>query len=257
MPYTVRARSTRPALIVYLIDASDTMLQPSGAGTRMDAVNHALQEMLRELVRRSIRDQLVQDRYELAVFAYSTEVIDVLESSPDPHLHGKSIWKLSELLQVGLPRITASGQTNTFAAFAAVESLLNQHLDRYADSPAPLICHFTDGLFSTSDPSPVVKRIRSLAVKDGPVLVENVYMQSNVLREPVTNLSTWPGVTRASDLADPYARFLFELSSPLPASHREFINARGYSLRENAALFFPGSEVDLIRLAFAASAATN
>lgn len=256
MPYTTRATSTRPALIIYLIDASDTMRKPCGNVTRMDVVNQSLQAMLRELVRRSIRDDIVQNRYHLAILAYSTEVLDVLASSREPHLRGRSIWTLRELLEVGLPVIEAGGQTNTYAAFAAADALIREHLDEYANSPAPLVCHFTDGGFSTEDPSPVVKRIRSCAVKDGPVLIENVYVADDVLREPPSTLTAWPGVTRAGDLSDPYARFLFELSSPLPASHRSFINSRGYALRENAALFFPGGQVDLIRLAFVASAAT-
>lgn len=257
MHYQVRATGTRPALIIYLIDASDTMREPFESGTRMDAVNHALQEMLRELIRRSMRDQIVSNRYHIAIFAYSTDIMDVLGSAPAVRSRGKSIWTLKELVQVGLPRIKAGGRTNTHDAFAAAKALLDEHVDEYADSPAPLVCHFTDGGFTTDDPAPVVKDLRKLAVKDGPVLVENVYMKQDVLRTPVTELSTWPGVVQASDLTDPYARFLLDLSSPLPDNHRKFINSRGYDLSENARLFFPGGQVDLIRLAFAASAATN
>lgn len=257
-PYTARATSTRPALIIYLIDASDTMRKPFGAATRMDVVNKALQAMLRELVQRSMRDTIVQNRYHLAIFAYSTDVIDVLASFPTaaPHLRGRSIWTLRDLLQVGLPTIDAGGQTNTFAAFTAADTLLEQYLDAYMNSPAPLICHFTDGGFSTENPTPVVKRIRKRAVNDGPVLIENVYVGEDVLREPIREVRSWPGITRAADITDPYAKLLFDFSSPLPASHRNFINSRGYALSENAAMFFPSAQVDLVRLAFVASAAT-
>ncbi|HVB60251.1 MAG TPA: hypothetical protein VNE61_03575, partial [Ktedonobacteraceae bacterium] len=67
----------------------------------------------------------------------------------------------------------------------------------------------------------------------------------------------WGGILKAEQLTNDYARFLYGMSSPLPESYRENINNHGYHLQSGAALFFPGANSDLVRLAFAASAATQ
>lgn len=258
MQYTAPAMTGRPALIIYVIDTSDTMLKPFHSGqSRIDVVNSALQEMLRELTQRSMKGSIVAARYHIAVFTYSDQVVDLLGTKS----RGRSIWPLKELLEEGIPPSHIGGRTNTYAAFAAVDALLERELatETYTNSPAPLICHFTDGGYSTDDPTPIIQRIRKRAVKDGAVLVENVYVAEDILAQSLreADLSAWPGITQANDLTNPYARFLFKLSSPLPEHHRLFLKTRGYALSEKAALFFPGSHIDIIRLAFAASAATG
>ncbi|HEV2235976.1 MAG TPA: hypothetical protein VGR57_04860 [Ktedonobacterales bacterium] len=106
-------------------------------------------------------------------------------------------------------------------------------------------------------PSPAIRRLREMQVADGNVLLENVYFADNVLRRPVNNWQQWPGIAQMSELNNEYGRYLFSLSSPLPEAYRHNINNYGYHLRPGAALFFPGVTGDLIRLAFAISAATQ
>lgn len=245
--YAQPATAITPALVIYLIDASDSMNQPCEGTTKIDLLNRALRSVMKDMVRRSIRDGIPQRRYRLALLAYSSTVIDVLQGARD----------LTEVLERGVPEISAGGVTDTAAAFAAAEHLLIQQLPQYQRSPAPLICHLTDGEFTTADPSPIIRRIQSMSVADGPVLVENIYFADKILRRPVSDWTQWTGLQRASDLENPYARFLFELSSPLPESYRQNINNYGYAIAPGSSLFFPGAHSDLVRLAFAASAATQ
>lgn len=244
--YSQPATTLTPALIIYLIDASDSMNDPCDQTTRIDLVNRALRASVKDMVRRSMRDGVVQCRYKLAIFAYSTKVIDVLNGIRD----------LPELLRLGVPELTAGGVTDTAAGFAAVERLLDTHLKDFEYSPAPLVCHLTDGVFTTIDPSPSILRIQEMGVHDGRVLVENVYFADTITRRPVVDWQQWPGLLRATDLTDDYARFLFSLSSVLPETYRQNINNYGYHLQQGAGLFFPGASSDLVRLAFAISSAT-
>jgi hypothetical protein len=223
------------------------MNDPFGGTTKMDTVNKALKEALKDMVRRSIREGIVQPRYKLAIFAYSTQVVNVLEGIRD----------LSEVVKQGVPVISAGGETDTATGFAAVEMLLQKHLAEFQACPAPLVCHLTDALITSSDPTPVVRRIQAMAVRDGRVLVENVYVAENMLRTPVYDWHQWGGVIKPSQLTNDYARLLFRLSSPLPETYRQSINDYGYSLRQGSAFFFPGVHIDLVRLAFAASTATQ
>jgi uncharacterized protein YegL len=247
MFYTQPATSLAPALVIYLIDASYSMNDPCGRTTKIDMVNKALREAIQDMVRRSMSNGVVQPRYKVAIFAYSTKVLDLLNGFCD----------LPDLVKYGMPTISADGDTDTAAGFSAVETLLQTQLPEFQASPAPLVCHLTDALITTGDPVSVVQRIQAMAVNDGPVLVENVYMADKMLHTPVVNWSEWSGLLKPKQLKNPYARFLFHLSSPLPDSYRQNINNYGYHLQKGAALFFPGTQTELVRLAFAISTATQ
>ncbi len=247
MLYTQPATSLQPALVIYLIDASYSMNDKCGTTTKIDMVNHALREAIKDMVRRSMRDGIVQRRYRVAIFAYSTKVLDVLNG----------ICDLPDLVKQGFPVISADGETDTAAGFSAVETLLQTYLPQMQACPAPLVCHLTDALITANNPTPIVRRIQEMTVKDGPVLVENVYVADKMLRSPVPNWMQWPGVTKPNQLTNDYARFLLQLSSPLPDTYRQNMNNHGYHLQKGAALFFPGTQTELVRLAFAISTATQ
>jgi hypothetical protein len=247
MFYTQPATSLKPALVIYLIDASYSMNDLCGTTTKINMVNKALRDAVKDMVRRSMRDGMVQRRYKLAIFAYNTQVVDVLDG----------ICDLPDLVKHGVPVISADGETDTAVGFTEVETLLKANLAKLQASPAPLICHLTDALITANTPVPVVRRIQSMTVNDGPVLVENVYVADNMLRSPVQDWHQWQGVLKPKQLTDGYARFLFQLSSPLPETYRQNMNNYGYNLQKGTALFFPGTQTELMRLAFAISTATQ
>ena len=59
---------------------------------------------------------VIQPRYTVAIFAYSSKVLDLLSGWCD----------LADLVKYGLPTISADGETDTEAGFSAVETLLQQ-----------------------------------------------------------------------------------------------------------------------------------
>src|SRR5215472_4106711 len=124
MFYTQPATSLQPALVIYLIDASHSMNDPCGMKTKIDLVNKSLRDALKDMVRRSMRDGIVQRRYKIAIFAYSTKVLDVLDG----------ICDLPDVVKHGVPVISADGETDTAAGFAAVEALLRAHLEKFQTS---------------------------------------------------------------------------------------------------------------------------
>jgi hypothetical protein len=245
--YTQPATSLNPALIIYLIDASYSMNDPCNGTTKIDIVNNALKEAIKDMIRRSMRDGIVQRRYKVAILAYSTMVVDVLDG----------VCELPELVKRGQPIIRAGGETDTALGFLAVETLLKQHLAEVQMGPAPLVCHLTDALITATDPTPVVQRIQRMGVHDGTVLVENVYVADKMIRGSGRDWHQWGGVSKPSQLTNDYARLLFHLSSPIPETYLHNINNYGYNLQAGATLFFPGVHTDLVRLAFAASTATQ
>jgi hypothetical protein len=97
-----------------------------------------------------------------------------------------------------------------------------------------------------------------MAVPDGEVIVENIFISQSVLKSPVYNSRKWQGVNSNGQILEnkKYARKLFAMSSVIPESYRNSINEFGYNLKPGARMLFPGNTPDLIELGFAMSGAT-
>src|SRR5215208_3212283 len=221
MPYDVVATSTTPVLVIYLLDISGSMSQMLGDKRRVDIVSDALQEIATEMVARSTKGELVSPRYRLAIYAYESQVHDVLGG----------IRTIDQFVRDGVPEFSPRGGTNTAAAFLAAENLLTAELPYMENSPAPLICHMTDGEYQGDDPTPIVQRIMQMGNKDGNVLVENIFISDKILKNPVNDPSTWPGLVNEAELANDYARALLRMSSPIPDSYLGEMQEFGYQLQ--------------------------
>lgn len=246
MSYSAVATSTTPVLIIYLLDISGSMSVALGDKRRVEIVSDALQEIATEMVARSTKGESVSPRYRLAVYAYESQVHDVLGG----------VRSIDQFVRDGVPEFSPRGGTNTAAAFLAAEQLLLQELPYMQGHPAPLICHMTDGEFQGDDPTPIAQRIMNMSVPDGNVLVENIFISDKILKQPVEDVSNWPGLVNESDLANDYARTLLRMSSKIPASYLGEMQEFGYQLQADAPMMFPAQNKELIRMAFTMSGAT-
>ena len=244
MPYDTLATSKTPALIVYLLDVSASMQQGCGARTRIDVCTDALHKIAVKMVQRSTRGTRVSPRYRVAMFAYSSQVIDLLGG----------VRTIEELADIGVPRLMTLDRTDTAAAFAEAERVLETELPNLQDCPAPLVCHITDGEYNGADPTPIAKRIMAMSVPDGNVLIENIYVTTGGLHIP--DVHSWPGISSDSGLPDAYSKTLCQMSSVIPSSYRDEMLEYGYQLDSQARMFFPGDQPDLIELAFTLSGVT-
>src|SRR5215472_18964797 len=112
--YERLATGRTPALVIYLVDVSDSMNEPCGSSTKIEIVNKSLRGIIRAMARRSLRHDFLRSRYKIALFGYNTRVFDVLGGIRD----------LTDLVNSAIPELTASGKTDTATGFAAVEKLL-------------------------------------------------------------------------------------------------------------------------------------
>lgn len=246
--YTCLANARNPALIIYLLDISGSMQSPMGTTTRHAALNDALNSSIGALIKRSARGEFVSRRYDVAVFAYSDTVRDVLG--------GKiSVADLADMDELQIPE--PGGNTNTEAAFRAAHDFLSSVLANYQDCPAPLVCHITDGEWNVGDPLPFARALRDMTVADGNVLIENVFIGDSFTRTPITNPRAWTGVRSAGELVTPFAQKLFELSSTFPAPWAlQLENDMAYQIAADARMLVPASNTALLELALAMSQAT-
>ena len=247
MAYETLATSKTPALIIYLLDVSASMKRPLGGKRRIDVVMEALQASLRQMVFRSTKGGRIAPRYRLALFAYSDHVYDLLGG----------IKPVDRVARLGTPELRLLRTTDTARAFAQVEKLLRNELPNLRHCPAPLICHITDGEYTGEDPEPIVKRIMRMAVPDGHVLVENIFISDEILPEPITDPRRWPGILPETRLVNDYARKLQAISSPLPASYQQIMREMGYRLDPRALMLLPGTSPELVAMGFQMSTSTG
>lgn len=247
MPYTVPATSKTPALIIYLLDVSGSMGEPLGGKTKIEVISEALHQVAVRMVQRSTKGTTVAPRYRIAMYAYSSQVTDLLGG----------IKTVAELAQMGVPRLQPMDATDTAAAFREAERLLAAELGNLQDSPAPLVCHMTDGEYNSGgDPEPIARRIMNMQVPDGNVLIENIFVTDKALSSAMADPKGWEGVTDETPLASPYAETLYRMSSAIPPTYRSVMAEMGYALSPGAHMFFPGNEPAIVELGFAMSGAT-
>lgn len=244
--YTVMATQKTPALIIYLLDVSGSMSRKMGGKQKIEIVAEALSATIRQMVFRSTKGGRISPRYRIAIFAYSEEVYDLLGG----------VKTVDEVVQIKIPELSAQSSTRTAKAFAEAEKLLQREMPNLRDCPAPVICHMTDGEYSGTDPEPIAQRIMQMAVPDGNVLIENIFISEGIVKEAIKDVKVWEGIMPHTPLQNNYAKKLRAMSSPIPDSYREMMIENSYRLKEGSLMLLPGTNAELVTLGFQMSAAT-
>jgi hypothetical protein len=247
MPYEILATSRTPAFIVYLVDVSASMRTKMGERQRIDVVADALKAAFQQMVFWSTKGSLVSPRYRVAMYAYSDRVYDVFDG----------VKTIDQIVQLGLPELSTLRTTDTRRAFRKAKRLLESELPSLEGCPAPLVCHLTDGEYTSKDPEPVARQIMRMTTSDGSVLVENIFISDHILPHTVDDVRQWPGVRPTTELKNEYAVKLQGMSSPVPDSYRVMMLEAGYHIAEDAVMFFPGTSPSLVEMGFVMSTMTR
>lgn len=222
--YTTLASARTPSLVLFLIDVSGSLgkeLSPNLI--RIDAVSHLIQRIAIRMVQRSTKGAMISPRYHVAMFAYSSQVIDLLGG----------IKPIDELAKLGVPQLTTLDKTDTARAFSWIKKLLTTELPKYAECPAPIVLHITDGGFNGNDPIPIVEDIRNMSTPDGNVLIANVYVNSSPKEATflIDNNAHW---------VDAYDEKLFNMSSTFPDAYRAVYAEFGFQIPAGAKMYIRG-----------------
>lgn len=244
--YNVLATRNTPALVIYLIDISGSMAEPLDGKRKIDHVEDAIEKVVNKMIQRSTRGELIAPRYRIAMIAYTDDPIDILGG----------VLTIDQVAQRGKLKLTPNHLTNTDKAFAVARDILEQELPRLSDCPAPMVCHLTDGEYTGDDPSPIAQEIMQMGNADGKVLIENIYVGEQLTQQPITDLRIWPGLIDESQLSSEPAKRLFPMSSQLPDTYADVVADDGYALQPGSRMLIPGTNRELIQLAFAMSGAT-
>jgi hypothetical protein len=247
VPYTTLATSQTPALIIYLLDMSASMSMPLGDQRRIDVVTDALAASVRQMVFRSTKGRRIFARYRIAIYAYSDNVYDILGG----------IRSVAEVARMGVPELAPMARTQTAKGMSYVEKLLQQEIGNLQNSPAPVICHMTDGIYTGEDPEPIAQRIMNMEVPDGRVLMTNIFISDDSGVEVEKDSRAWPGITDQTQLdREKYLHKLRRMSSRIPDSYRMLMTESGYQINPGAYMLLPGVNPELVAMGFQMASAT-
>jgi hypothetical protein len=229
-----------PGCIIFLVDRSDSMRQPwAGSGqTLAEGAARAINKVLLELCIRSTKEQGAPLRcyFYVGIYGYGLRPRgggEGVESALPPALAPRGIVPLPELadqplairaepsvdVMAGPSRVpvwvepAAGYRTPTCEAMATAGAHLYEWSKAFPRSPAPIICHLTDGLVTDSpyqgvDLAGWAARLATISTQDGPALVLNAFLSASTA--PITSFPS-----EAAHLPEPGPE-LFAISSPLP-----------------------------------------
>jgi hypothetical protein len=168
------------------------------------------------------------------------------------------------------------GETHMTQAFEKVYELLKRNIKRYADCHPPYVFHITDGANNDGkNPQAYTDKIKQLTTEYGNVLISTAYIGQGLIADQ-GDTRAWTGITDNTHFTGDraaWAQGLRALSSRMPAYYHVILTGKKDFVTESAQrdnavttypklspeayLFFPGDNLDMLRLALAASVSTG
>jgi hypothetical protein len=252
MPYAAEISRANPTCFLFLIDQSSSMAGPFGGQPgkkKAHGVADAINRLLQNLVLKCAKSDGIRDYFHVGVIGYGAKVHSALGGP----LAGRHLVPISEVannpLRVeqrtrkiddgagGLVEQSfkfpvwfepqAGGKTPMAQALTLAAEVLQEFLTHVPECYPPLVVNISDGRATDADPRKAAAALRGLNSADGPVLLFNAHLSSTPA-PPVV----FPGGDK--DLADPFARLLFRMSSPLPPRLQEAARADGFPVAATA-----------------------
>lgn len=256
--YKNLSNSDHPGTLLYLVDISGSMgaAMPDGK-FRIDVAKEAIQTAYAQMIQRSLRQGKIHPRYRIGMIAYSTDLFDVYGDIG-------SIVTIDKLKDEGVPLITPQKSTDMAKAFRYAKKLLLEDIKSWPqkwldECPPPMVINLTDCEFAeeTQDPVKFAQELQDIAVPDGNVLVENIFITDQI-RLPSNNIKDWNGYRFNESTGDPYGDKILAMSSPMPAAYAQLMSEQaGLKIREGTAMMFPGINLEFIKTGFVMSIVTG
>lgn len=227
MAYSKKIGTDSPGVILILLDRSYSMVEPVADGrSKAEHAATAVNRVIYEIQEASQSGTVIKPRCMVAVIGYGPEVgpvahgmIDELAAAPERietvrRMVSDGAGGLVEIdfnMPIWVDPVADNGTPMAEAFGVAHDILADRWLPTYPDTFPPIIINLTDGEpDDEAEARAAAQRLASLGTSDGNVLLFNAHISSNQSAPEIV----LPG--SAGALPDEYARFLFELSSPLP-----------------------------------------
>lgn len=282
--YNRVADSDDPALIIFLLDLSRSMFRYKTADgqDRIELALELVNEMIRELINRSRKQDGIRPRYHLAVFGYHKHTIDIL--TPHIRIAGENNKKRSANTSSGIHPIGSledivydvdsidqitpvkgahpDGVTHMTQAFETIRKLLEANIATYQNSHPPYIFHITDGANNDHRNHVLTSefvRISECKTTYGATLVSTLYIPDDLIDVEMLE-GGWPGIRDETEFLPEItdkATLLRSISSKIPNPYLEYLGKNTISMQPGSYLFFPGASRVMIKLVMTVAKATG
>jgi hypothetical protein len=263
MPHTAEISRANPSCFLFVIDQSRSMEEPfAGSPTgrsKAQELADIINRLLMTLVTRCAKGEEVRDYFDVGVIGYGDTVHGSLSGRDFVPLSAVAFNPLrvedrAKKVPDGAGGLVdqryrfpvwiepvSDGGTAMCDALRRARSALGEWVAAHPASYPPTVVHVTDGESTDGDPSDLAADIRRLATQDGPVSLFNLHLSSAPARA-----ITFPAA--CPDVTDPFARTLFQMSSPLPARLLREAASEGYAVSDGSHGFaFNADLVEAIR----------
>ena len=235
MPYKAEISRKNPGCFLFLVDQSASMEDPFGGGEagrkKADELATVLNKLLHNLSIRCAKSDAIYDYFHVGVIGYSgdkaapalggalaeRELVPISELANNP-LRIEDRTKKVDDGAGGIVEQSVkfpvwfdpywNGGTPMCAALKSAQEIVKAWSAEHKHGFPPIVINITDGESTDGDPTDEAKALATLGTDDGPALLFNVHL-SSATGAPVE----LPG--SADELADEYAKQLFEMSSQL------------------------------------------
>lgn len=239
MPYSAEVSRSNPALLLFLLDQSESMKDPFGGGNsgeqrKADALADATNRLLATLIIKCSKEEGVRDYFHVGVLGYGAQVGPAFGGP----LSGRDLVPLSEIANnpirvdqrsrkvsdgaggileqpfrfpVWIDPVHNNG-TPMYQALSKAKGLVQNWVGQHANCFPPIVINITDGEATDAnegDPVAAAEAIKALSVNDGNVLLFNIHLSSK-------QAATTEFPDSEATLPDQFAQQLFRMSSPLP-----------------------------------------
>lgn len=213
--------TSSPGLIMLMLDQSGSMSDSNKA----QDVAHAVNWLIYEIVLSSRAGEIIKPRCYVGVIGYGATVYPIIggtitEVAANPIRIERIERKVADgagglvSIKVDMPiwvEPKAENGTPMGEAFEKAYSLTEKWIQSNPDSFPPIIMNMTDG--EPNDPSrakAAAEKVMNLCTSDGKVLIFNAHITGSKTSKEIQ----FPSST--SEITDPYAKFLFDISSEIP-----------------------------------------
>lgn len=223
-----------PGCVLFLLDQSfSTAERPPGAAPApIHAAVAALNRALADLVQWCGQGGQVQPSFDVGVLGYTTDAAGHLALVPllRAPLGGRELSGVADLAahptQLTAPPPVAQLGTPTCAALRRCREIAAAWAAAHPDSFPPVVVHLSDGEATDGDPGPAAEELKSVATRDGGLLLLSCRLSVAGGRVLL------PADER--ELPDEPGRALFRASSPPPPPARQILGGRGVAVRPGA-----------------------
>jgi hypothetical protein len=247
MPYTAEISRSNPSCFLFVVDQSGSMTKPFGGERgkiKAQGVADAINRLLQNLVLKCTKSGGIRDYFHVGVIGYGAKVGTAFGGA----LAGERLVPISQMANKPLRleertsnvdgnaggaqgqktrspiwfEPSAEGKTPMCKALTLARETVSDFLAKCPECYPPLVINITDGMPTDGTPEPIATALKSLASRDGNVLLFNAHLSSR--KDPAIEFPDSDG-----NLPDDYARMLFRMSSHLPVKVQ--VAARNEGLR--------------------------